>query len=502
MIATTGREKLIQYGFALSVPFLLTAVLLGLGRPLSNANAALFYQLGVLGGAIASGLIPSMLTALLSMLAFHFFFVPAYFSFKLESSDDLVRLAVFLAVAISTSGLASRARAEARVARQRAAETTSLYELSQVISAQVDLTTILPTIAATTCRLLDVPHCAILLLNPDGTLREQGSAGTPSPEEARIEADLHDGAVRLGILRVTGMSAAESLSPHNRQLLDTLAAQASLAITRANLVQQVAHTEALAQSDQLKTALIASVSHDLRTPLAAIKVAASSLQSADIVLDSATQLSLAHSIEREADQLDRTVRNLLEMSNIEAGTLELNRGWYDLPELIGVVLQRLETQLAERQVTVTVEPDLPFVWANAVLLEQVLINLLENAVKYTPHGSPLSVDAAYSSTTPSLAVTIRDYGSGIPEEELDAIFTTFYRGKSIGQHIRGSGLGLSICRGIVTAHGGTIEARNCQDGGAAFTLTLPVAASEVAEANPTKAFIHREDNGENSRAYR
>lgn len=483
MIATTRYEKLTQYCVALSMPLLLTVVLLGLGRPLSSANAALLYQLGVLGGAIASGLIPSMLAALLSMLAFHFFFVPAYFSFKLESGEDLVRLGVFLIVAISTSGLASRARAAARIAHQRAAEMTSLYELSQVISAQVDLPTILPTIAATTCRLLNVPYCAILLLDPDGMLCERGSAGTIPLAGGHIDVDLLNGTARLGILRITTEDSTHGVSQHDHQLLETLAAQASLAITRAYLVQRTAHTEALIQSDQLKTALIASVSHDLRIPLAAIKLAASTLQSADLKLAPSLTMSLAQTIEQEADQLDRTIRNLLEMSRIEAGTTELSCSWHELPELIGAALQRLATQLSDRQVTVTLEPDPPFIWVNAVLLEHVLINLLENAVKYTPPRSPISIDVTCSSDvlSPSLAVTIRDYGPGIAEEELDAIFAMFYRGKGVSQHLRGSGLGLTICRGIMNAHGGRIEVRNCQDGGAAFTLILPVVASQPVE---------------------
>ncbi|HMQ34392.1 MAG TPA: DUF4118 domain-containing protein, partial [Chloroflexaceae bacterium] len=320
MSRTAWRAGLRPYSLALGAPLLLTAGLLLTGRSLPSANAALLYQLAVLGVAMAAGLGPSVLAALLSTLAFHYFFVPAYFSFKLESGEDLVRLAVFLAVAISTSGLASRARTEAEAARRRAAETASLYELSQLISAQVDLATILPTIARTACRLLEVPRCAIWLAEPDGTLREHCAIGDGAASGPAIEAPLRDGAATLGAMRITTGAEGQGLSPHDYQLLETLAAQAALAIARARLVQQAAVTAALAQSDQLKSALIASVSHDLRTPLAAIKGAATTLQADEIQLPPATQRSLARTIEREADQLDRTVRNLLDMSRLESDT--------------------------------------------------------------------------------------------------------------------------------------------------------------------------------------
>lgn len=465
-----------HYGVALSVPVVLTVILLTVGRPLSNGHAALLYQPGVVAVAIVAGLLPSMLTALLSALAFHFFFVPAYFSFKLESGEDLLRLAVFIAVAITTSGLAGRARAQAEAERRRAAETACLYELSQLISTQVDLAIILPTIARTTCQLLQSPSCSIWLAGPDGVLREECVVGTAPPGAVAIEAPLCDGAIVLGLMRITPSGAAEGFASSERKLLDTLVAQTSQALGHARLVEQAAHTEAMTRSDQLRAALIASVSHDLRTPLAAIKGAASSLQAEDILLPQATQLSLAHTIEREVDRLDRTVQNLLDMAKLEGGTAELDCTWHSMPEIIGSALQRLELSLRGRAVDVQIVPELPLVWANGVLLEHLLINLLENAVKYTPPGTSISIAVALTerSTPAGLVVSVRDCGSGIAVDEMDHVFTKFYRGAAVRNTVRGSGLGLTICRGIVEAHGGTIQVANHHGGGAVFTLSLPL----------------------------
>lgn len=501
MTAVAWRAVLRPYGIALGVPLVLTVGLLTIGKPLSDASAAVLYQLGVVAVAMTAGLLPSMLTALLNMLAFHFIFVPAYYSFKLESGEDLLRLVVFLAVAVATSGLTSRARTEAETARRRAAETASLYELSQLISAQVDLSAILPTIARTACQLLAVPRCMILLAEPDGTLREHSWSGEQPAGDMLVEAALREGPVTLGAMRIT-LGAGQELAPDVRQLLDTLASQASLAISRARLVQQVAHTEALVQSDQLKSALIASVSHDLRTPLATIKGAATTLQASDISLSRATRLSLVRTIEREADTLDRTVENLLDMSRLETGQLQLTWAWNDLSELIGAALQRLEHVLGARPVRVRVDPALPLVLVNAVLLEHVLVNLLENAAKYTPPDSPIDIDAAVAAEPdpPLVVVTVRDYGPGIPPEELEAVFAKFYRGVTTSQHRRGSGLGLTICRGIIVAHGGTIQAANCAAGGAAFILTLPFPEPLSAGADPLSVQTYEDHHGQDTRA--
>jgi two-component system sensor histidine kinase KdpD len=291
-----------------------------------------------------------------------------------------------------------------------------------------------------------------------------------------VRIPIRDASTVLGFLEVVERSPGSGLRESERQLLATLAAQTRLAIDRTRLVIQVAHNQALSESDRLKSALLASVTHDLRTPLAILKGASSTLFAEGVVWDAATQRSLSQTIDTEIDHLNRIVGNLLDMSRIEAGTLPSERDWYDLAEVVGATLQHLDLRLNERPLTVDLAPDLPFVFINPVLVEQVLTNLLENALKYTPQGTPIGIIAQCSGAAEPpgmITVTVSDQGPGIPEGDRQRIFEKFYRGRSTAGQAGGAGLGLSICKGIIEAHGGRIWAVNCPDGGAAFSFTLP-----------------------------
>jgi two-component system sensor histidine kinase KdpD len=264
-------------------------------------------------------------------------------------------------------------------------------------------------------------------------------------------------------------------------LLDVLAAQVRLAVERARMVEQVAHAQALAESDQLKSALLAAVSHDLRTPLTVMKGATSTLLLDEVAWDAATRRSLTSAIDAEIDHLDRIVGNLLSMSRVESGALPAERDWQDLAELLGAVLRRIAGQLDGRPIEVDLAPDLPLVAINATLIEQVLTNLLENALKHTAPGTPIAIVArpSTSSAEPDgVVVVVRDHGPGVPPGDLERIFEKFYRGGVPPDQASGAGLGLAICKGIVEAHGGRIWATNCPEGGAAFTFTLPVSVAE------------------------
>jgi two-component system sensor histidine kinase KdpD len=461
---------------AMVLAALITCGLLLFDPPLGQVTIALAYLLGVLVMATTLGLGPGILTSLLCFLAFNFFFVSPRFTFHVDTGQDVLHLLSFLAVAMIASSLAARARNAAEQARRQTNELTGLYQLSQTISAQVDLNQILPSIAETTCQLLDVPLCVILLYNEAGQLIEQTRVGRVDPRLHTINIPVRDGATVLGILRVAEHEPSGGLRDEELQLLDTLAAQTRLAIDRARLVAQVAHTQALSESDQLKTALLASVTHDLRTPLAVIKGATSTLLADDVAWDVATQHTLTRSIDVQVDHLNRVIGNLLDMSRVEAGTLSSERDWHDLAEVIGITLQRLNPRLDERQVTIDVAPDLPLVAINATLIDQVFTNLLENALKYTPPGTPIAL-SAYRSERPAdrgaVLAIVRDYGPGVPEEDLAQIFEKFYRSHTGAAKVGGAGLGLTICRGIVEAHGGRIWAENCPDGGVAFMFTFP-----------------------------
>jgi two-component system sensor histidine kinase KdpD len=470
-----------RYATAALVVALITLGILLAGPAIESANIALLYLLGVLLMATTSGPGPGILTSLLSFLAFNFFFVTPRYTFHVDSAQEGVRLASFLTVAIIVSSLAARARAAAERERRRAAEIAALYDLSQTISAQVDLDRILPAIAETTCRLLGIDVCTVLLYDAAGRLVAHTSIGQADSRLQTINIPVRDGPVVLGILRVVERTPGRGLSQGDRRLLDVLAAQVRLAVERARMVEQVAHAQALAESDRLKSALLAAVSHDLRTPLTVMKGATSTLLLDDVAWDAATRRTLTSAIDAEIDHLDRIVGNLLSMSRVESGALPAERDWQDLAELLGAVLRRMAGQLDGRPIEVDLAPDLPLVAINATLIEQVLTNLLENALKYSPPGTPIAIVArrGASSAEPSgVIMAVRDHGPGVPPDDLERIFEKFYRGGMAADQASGAGLGLAICKGIVEAHGGRIWAANCPDGGVVFTFTLPVSVGE------------------------
>jgi two-component system, OmpR family, sensor histidine kinase KdpD len=470
-----------RYAVAVIIVALVTLFIELVGPAIEIVNIALLYLLGVMVMATTAGTGPGILTSLLSFLTFNFFFVTPRYTFHVDSAQDGVRLASFLAVAIIVSSLAARARGAADRERGRAAEIAALYDLSQTISAQVDLERILPAIAAATCRLLRIDACTVLLYDPAGRLVPHASIGQSDSRLQAINVPVRNGSSVLGILRVVERTPGAGLGQDDRRLLDVLAAQARLAIERSRMVEQVAHTQALAESDRLKSALLAAVSHDLRTPLTVMKGATSTLLLDEIPWDAATRHSLTSAIDTEIDHLDRIVGNLLNMSRVESGALPAERDWQDLAELLGALLRRMARQLDGRSLEVDLAPDLPLVAINATLIDQVLTNLLENACKHTPPGTPIAIKAwpDVSAVHRAVLVAVRDYGSGVPPDSLGRIFEKFYRSGRTADQTSGAGLGLAICKGIVEAHGGRIWAANYPEGGMAFTFTLPVSGDYI-----------------------
>ncbi len=443
-------------------------------------NIALLYLLVVLLSATTFGLGPGILSSLLAFLGFNFFFVPPLHTFNVTHLQDVVRLFAFLAAAIVASSLASRARIQADTAARRAAELAALYELSQAISAEVALERSLPLVAQTTTTLLHVPACSVWLYNAEGRLVEQArSVVEPSDGCRRSEVFLRVGARVLGVLRVTHRFRHPAFSTAEQKLLDTITAQVVLLVERARLVEQTSQVRALAESERLKSALLSSVSHDLRTPLAVIKGAATDLLDSTITRDPAAQLELLHVLNEEADRLNRLVGNLLVMSRLEAGSILSTRSPQDLGELIRAVVNRLRPSLGSRQVRVSVPDDLPLVPVSATQFDQVLTNLLENAAKYTPKGSPIAIHV--QAVDNDVRIEVRDAGPGIPEGMIERIFEKFVRGIGPERHADGSGLGLAICKGIIEAHGGRVWAENDKSGGARFICTLPLTLPPQAE---------------------
>jgi two-component system, OmpR family, sensor histidine kinase KdpD len=273
---------------------------------------------------------------------------------------------------------------------------------------------------------------------------------------------------QVGVLAVVPEESAHLDSPEQFHLLEIFASQTALAIERAQSADAAREALLRAETEQMRSGLLSAVSHDLRTPLAAITGAASSLRSQSQQLSEDTRHELLESIESEADRLSRLVNNLLEMTRLDSGSVQVRREWYPLEELTGAALTRLDRILEGRNVTTSLSPDL-MVSVDAVLFEQVLWNLLENASKYTPAGSPISI-AAWEDNE-EVAIEISDSGPGFASGEELLVWDKFYRGRAAGA--RGAGLGLPICRAIVTAHGGQIDAANQPEGGAVIRIRLP-----------------------------
>jgi two-component system sensor histidine kinase KdpD len=279
------------------------------------------------------------------------------------------------------------------------------------------------------------------------------------------------GSPALGVLAVLPSNRRRVLLPEQRHLLETFAGQIALALERARLAEVAEAARVAAQSESLRNTLLASISHDLRTPLAVMAGAGSALVEHSATLDEASRVALARSIETKAREMSELISNVLDLMRFESGQITLRRDWETLDDLVGTALDQLDERLRGRRVEVQLPPDLPAVHVDGPLVVQLLRNLLDNAAKYTPPGSGIQVAA--TADDPYVRVTVDDEGAGLPPGDPARLFDKFQRGQEEGTVV-GVGLGLAICRAIVLAHGGTIEARNRAGGGARFEFTLPV----------------------------
>ncbi len=462
--------------------------------PQGLADAVMIYLLGIVLVSLRFGYGPSLLAAVLSVLCFDFFFIPPLFTFAIRDLSHVATFAVMFLVALVISGLTQRVRAQAEAAGQREQRTASLYAFSRELAASKQVEDI-ARIAAR--HLFDALGMEAALLVPSadrakvsvaytgrGALAidetEQSVAdwvwdherpaglGTDTLPAARaMYIPLFASRGRVAVLGVRPVDSERLLSPETRQHLSAFANQIASAIERTELAGEARWAQLQMETEQMRSSLLSSVSHDLRTPLAVMTGAASTLL--EDTVDRATRRELSESILLEAQRLNRLIRNLLDMTRLQAGALRVKKEWQPLEEVVGSALNRLEDALAGRAVTTELAADLPLVPLDAVLIEQVLVNLLENAVKYTPSGSPIEIRAR---TRPGgVEVSIADRGPGIPAGEEQRIFDKFYRVN--GVQVGGVGLGLAICRGIVMAHGGQLFVENREGGGAEFRFQLP-----------------------------
>jgi two-component system sensor histidine kinase KdpD len=433
----------------------------------------------------------------LSVAAFDFFFVPPYLTFAVSDTQYFVTFAVMLLVAIVISTLAARIRDQAEAARQRERRTAVLYAMSRDLVSRQGVDELLQAAARHIAEVFGRP-VAVLLPDPDGRLARQagqldvgaedgsemavarwvqehgqmaGHGSATLPGARALYLPLRAARDTVGVLGIEPPSGEALVTPEQLHLLETFAAQIALAIERVALVDEAQQARVQSETERLRNSLLSAVSHDLRTPLATITGSASALVEQETQLDASARRELAQAIQEEADRLNRLVHNLLEMTRLESGGVHVRKDWHPLEEVVGSALARVEKQLGQRRVDIDLPPDLPLVPLDPLLVEQVLINLFDNAVKYTPESSPIDITASVEDG--AVSVTVADRGPGFAPGEEARVFEKFYRGKEAGTR-SGAGLGLAIARGIVEAHGGRIAAQSRAGGGAQFRFTLPL----------------------------
>jgi two-component system sensor histidine kinase KdpD len=506
------------YAIATLMVLLAIPVAMALRDFLGITNVALVFLTAILIGAVLEGLGPSLLACFAAMLAYNFFFLPPLYTFTIADPENVVALFFFAVVAVIASNLAARVRGQALSARLRARQTDDLYQFSRKLAVAITLDDLLWATAHQIALMLKVR--VVLLLPPED--KDAGSiavrAGFP-PEDMLEEADLaaakwswekdhiagrgsdtlpggkwlfqplRTGRGPLGVVGIIRDEPGPLLTPDQQRLLDSLADQAALAIERVNLARDLHQARLQVETDRLRSALLTSISHDLRTPLASILGSATSLRSQDAILDQPTKDALLRTIIEEADRLNRFIGNLLDMTRLESGALKPRTSLNELSDVIGTTLQRAGKILAGHRVEVDLAPGLPMLALDMVLFEQVLFNLLDNAAKYTPPGSLITIQANQLGDTVTLRIL--DEGEGIPPGDADRIFEKFYRAggadpRGADRRRAGTGLGLAICRGFVEAMGGTIVAQNRPDRhGAVFVITLPVPINALLPEEET-----------------
>lgn len=472
-----------------------TALTVALRPSIAATNLAMIYLLGIVLAAIRLGRSGSILAAVLSVAAFDFFCVPPYFTFAVSDYEYLITLGAMLVVALVISSAVYAARSQAQTTAQREARTNALYQLTRLLTGETRQFKAASVAAETASEVFQIP---VMILLPDdrGEIsfrkRTSDTLPVPSSEEgiARWAFDHREragkgtttlpGATALyiplgGASRTVGVLVAVPsgnglFAPEQYHLLEMFAGQAALAIERAQANADANDAELRAQSEQLKSSLLSAVSHDLRTPLTSITGAATTLMEQEHRIDSRTRHELLESIADESARLARLVNNLLEMTRLESGAVELNKDWHPLEEIVGAALRHGEQLLRDRPVDIRIPAHLPLVRVDDVLFEQLFLNLIENACKYTPPG--VGIEIAAHTTSEHVIVEFADGGPGFAPGEEEAVFGKFVRGSA--RTARGAGLGLAICRAIVEAHGGTIHAASRAAGGALVTIRLPL----------------------------
>jgi two-component system sensor histidine kinase KdpD len=499
-VVARTRRAWRQYLYGIGLVALVSLI----GQPIQTVidptNLVMLYLLAVVVAATRWGRGPSVLTAVLSVLAFDFFMVPPQLTFAVSDTQYILTFFGLLAVGLVISTLAVREREQAEAARRRETHAAALYDLSRDLATAVSQDTVMQ---AALRNISELFHCETALFLPRGDVlalhartpqfpsdqdgyavatwvfRRGQAAGLGTNTLTATDARYLPLKTAQGVIGVVGirpnLESDESMSPDQQRLLEALLSQVALATEATQLADKARQAQVLRETEKLQTALLNSVSHNLRTPLASITGALSSLRDDDQMLDAGARRDLLSTAWEEAERLNRLVGNLLNMTRLEAGMMTLALEACDVQDLVGVTLTQMANRLRHRQLVMDVPGALPPVKVDLVLTAQALVNLVDNAVKYSPADTPITI-RAYGDPQ-QVVIEISDEGTGIPPAELEHIFDKFYRVQQISD-TSGTGLGLSISRGIVELQGGRIWAVNRPGGGATFAIALPIAEAE------------------------
>ncbi|HEX4335526.1 MAG TPA: sensor histidine kinase KdpD [Polyangiaceae bacterium] len=457
-------------------------------------DEAMLYLMTIMVVAARLGRGPSVLAAALSVASYDFFFIPPFYTFAVSDARHTLTFSMMFGVGLVISGFTLRIRRQEQEARSREEQTSALYGLSRELGNAVASDEVAEVIASRTAKTFEC-SAAVIVAGAEGALKVAAESGEVpwSPQEqavarwvleharpAGLSTDtlpgarvtclpMSSGPVVLGVLALTQRPAKRGFAEY-RSFNDAFVRQCAMALERARLAEEGRAAALRARTEEMRSSLLSAVSHDLRTPLAAITGAGTMLRDESVKPTPAQEAELLATIVEEAERLERLVTNLLDMTRIESGAVKVKREWVPLEELVVSALARLEPKLDHRQITTELPDDLPLISVDPVLFEQVFLNLFENASKYTPPGSPLEIRARAQGS--EIVVEVADRGPGLRVGEEAHIFEKFVRGARASGG--GVGLGLAICRGIVESHGGTLSAENREGGGALFRITLPI----------------------------
>ncbi|OPZ74119.1 MAG: Sensor protein KdpD [Firmicutes bacterium ADurb.Bin456] len=492
---------LFPYLRSLIITILVTILLFPFRSYLGQVNVAMLLLLPVLFSAAKWGTEAAVASATAGALIFDLFFVPPTLSFTVVDARYLISFSIFLLVAVFTGTLSVRLKLQIENSRRREARAGALYALSRDITAVAELE---PVLESVTRKIAGTMEGQVVIIMPDNDGKLQLRASSDPGETGLSENELEvaawvfkqgqkagwgtdtmalagglflplraDGETR-GVLEIRPSDLDNYYQPEQIQLLEAMAGLTALAVTRIQLAGRAREVQTLAESERLRTALFNSLSHDLRTPLASITGAVSVLLEDDHACSPAARRDLLLNIQQGASRMNRFVSNLLDMARLESGMLKLKKEWCDVQDIIGVAVTRNGESLARRPLEIIIQPGLPLVQADFVLIEQVLTNLLDNALKYSEPAESISITACNAEEY--LEIAVADCGTKVPAGDLGRLFDKFYRLKS-HRPVSGTGLGLAICKGIIEAHGGRIWADNREAGGMVFTFALPLGES-------------------------